>query len=300
MHVLQKLIYLERDARKFGFDWPDHFMILAQVIDECREVREEIDQGSDKARLQEEIGDLLHSVVSLCVFSGFDVEETIAKINTKFSRRMGLLKELTQRQNLENLKGKSIDFMLNLWREVKKLEHLAELPQKYSIVSLTIEHIPSISEAFHQIGWNKPPSLFERYLKEQETDERRIWVAQDHEKFIGYVTLKWHSSYPSFQEQNIPEIMDLNVLPHFRKMGMGSLLLDTAEKEASTKSDVVGIGVGLYAGEDGGYGAAQRLYIQRGYMPDGKSVTYNYEPTIPGNSYSLDDDLVLWFTKKLK
>jgi NTP pyrophosphatase (non-canonical NTP hydrolase)/GNAT superfamily N-acetyltransferase len=330
MDVLQKLIYLEQDARKFGFDWPDHFMILAQVIDECREVREEIEQGSDKARLQEEIGDLLHSVISLCVFSGFDVEETIDKINTKFSRRMRLLKELTERQNLENLNGQSIDFMLNLWRKVKKIEHLAELPQKYSIVSLATTHIPSIAEAFHQIGWNKPPSFFARYLKEQETDERCIWVAfinrhlehneaiQKNETgsphlapdegimhdpnhvFAGYITLKWQSHYPSFKAQNIPEIMDLNVLPQFRKMGIGSLLLDTAEKEASTKSDIVGIGVGLYAGEDGGYGAAQRLYIQHGYIPDGKSVTYNYEPTIPGESYSLDDDLMLWFTKKIK
>ena len=64
--------------------------------------------------------------------------------------------------------------------------------------------------------------------------------------------------------------------------------------------EVVGIGVGLYAGEDGGYGAAQRLYIKRGYIPDGQGVTYNYEPTMPGNSYPLDDDLVLWFLKRLK
>ncbi len=63
---------------------------------------------------------------------------------------------------------------------------------------------------------------------------------------------------------------------------------------------MVGIGVGLYAGEDGGYGAAQRLYVKRGYIPDGKGVTYNYHPTTPGNNYSLDDDLILWFTKKLR
>ena len=42
--------------------------------------------------------------------------------------------------------------------------------------------------------------------------------------------------------------------------GVGSMLLDIAEKEAAIKSDVVGIGVGLYAGHDGGYGSAQRLY----------------------------------------
>lgn len=165
---------------------------------------------------------------------------------------------------------------------------------------LLSDHIPSISEAFNKIGWNKPRSLFEGYLKEQEAGERLVWVAHIQDEFAGYVTLKWQSQYSSFKAQSIPEIMDLNVLPHFRKMGIGSLLLDTAEKEAATRSKVVGIGVGLYAGEDGGYGSAQRLYVKRGYIPDGKGVTYNYQPTIPGNSYSLDDDLVLWFTKRLR
>ncbi len=168
------------------------------------------------------------------------------------------------------------------------------------IETITPDVIIHVSDTFNQIGWNKPASLFEGYLKEQEAGERLVWVAHIQDKFAGYVTLKWQSGYPSFKAQNIPEIVDLNVLPAYRKMGIGSLLLDAAEKEAATRSDTIGIGVGLYAGEDGGYGAAQRLYVKRGYLPDGKGVTYNYEPTIPGNSYPLDDDLVLWFTKKLK
>ncbi len=73
-----------------------------------------------------------------------------------------------------------------------------------------------------------------------------------------------------------------------------------AEQEAAKQCDTVGIGVGLYAGEDGGYGAAQRLYVNRGYIPDGKGITYNYKPAKPGVSYTLDDDLILWFIKKLR
>ena len=134
------------------------------------------------------------------------------------------------------------------------------------------EDIVVISEAFNQIGWNKPASLFEEYLKEQDAGERLVWVAHVHDEFAGYVTLQWRSSYPFFKEQNIPEIMDLNVLPSFRKMGIGSLLLERVEKEALTKSQIIGIGVGLYAGEDGGYGGAQRLYVKRGYIHDGKGV----------------------------
>ncbi len=165
---------------------------------------------------------------------------------------------------------------------------------------LSADDIPILVEAFNAIGWSKPSSLFEEYLKESEAAKRLIWVAYIHDRFAGYITLKWQSQYESFASDHIPEVMDLNVLPPFRKAGVGSMLLDIAENEAATKSDIVGIGVGLYAGHDGGYGSAQRLYVKRGYVPDGRGVTYNYEPTIPGNSYPLDDDLVLWFTKKLK
>jgi len=165
---------------------------------------------------------------------------------------------------------------------------------------LSANDIPLIVEAFNSIDWNKPASLFEQYLEEAETGQRLIWVIFVNNQFTGYITLKWNSLYQLFKDKNIPEIMDLNVLPSFRLRGIGSMLLATAEKEAATKSKIVGIGVGLYAGEDGGYGAAQRLYVKRGYIPDGKGVTYNYQYTVPGNKYPLDDDMVLWFTKNLK
>ncbi len=165
---------------------------------------------------------------------------------------------------------------------------------------LTETDIPQIVEAFYTIHWDKPASLFKRYLQEQESGERLVWLALKQELPAGYITLKWQSLYPPFHDQNIPEIVDLNVLPPFRRCGIGSLLLDKAETEAATQSDQVGIGVGLYAGEDGGYGAAQRLYVKRGYVPDGRGVTYHYQPTVPGKSYPLDDDLVLWLTKELR
>lgn len=169
-----------------------------------------------------------------------------------------------------------------------------------TVKSFSTSDIQTIVDAFQQANWPKPTSIFETYLQEQLIGARLVWVAYVNDQFAGYVTLNWQSQYPYFKEQKIPEIMDLNVLPGFRKMGIGSLLLDIAEREAVTKSATIGIGVGLYAGEDGGYGAAQRLYIKRGYIPDGQGVTYNYQPTIPGNSYPLDDDLVLWFTKRLR
>ncbi len=167
---------------------------------------------------------------------------------------------------------------------------------KTSIYTFEAPHIPAMSEAFNQIGWNKPVSLFTGYLKEQEAGERLVWVAHVQDKFTGYVTLKWQSQYPLFKAQNIPEIMDLNVLPGFRKIGIGSLLLDTAEKAAAMKSSIVGLGVGLYSG----YGAAQRLYIKRGYIPDGRGITYDGIYVEPGSVHRVDDNLILWLIKRFQ
>ncbi len=116
-------------------------------------------------------------------------------------------------------------------------------------------NIDSLVTSFALHQWVKPRSTFEGYLKEQEVGERLIWIAWDQHRPAGYVTLKGQSLYDSFQKAGIPEIMDLNVLPPYRGKGIGSALLQTAEKQAFQKGNVVGLGVGLYEG----YGAAQNM-----------------------------------------
>ncbi len=155
--------------------------------------------------------------------------------------------------------------------------------------------IPVIVASFAQNNWPKPPTIFEDYLKEQEAGERLVWIAFYQGQFAGYATLKWESKYQPFKDQNIPEIMDLNVLPPYRGKGIGSDLLEIAEQTAFKKRPAVGLGVGLY--QD--YGRAQQMYVKHGYIPDGLGVTYNYKPVAPGETAPLDDDLVLWFTKKI-
>ncbi|STX51056.1 GNAT family acetyltransferase [Legionella busanensis] len=165
------------------------------------------------------------------------------------------------------------------------------------IHELKDEKIPDIVKAFKESNWTlKSSLLFKQYLQEQQQQKRLIWLAYYGDYFAGYITLKWQSNYPFFQENKIPEIMDLNVLPKFRQLGIGSLLLNKAEEKSIIKSSYVGIGVGLYAD----YGAAQQLYIKRGYIPDGRGTTFNYKATLPGESYPVDDDLILWLTKKLR
>ena len=155
--------------------------------------------------------------------------------------------------------------------------------------------IPFLVNEFARHHWHKPQSTFDLYWHEQNANKRCMWVAFYNGQCAGYVTLKWVSSYQSFKDQHIPEIMDLNVLPPYRNKGIATQLLKIAEQLAATRSHIVGLGVGLYCD----YGNAQKLYIKKGYIPDGNGVTYNYQSVIPGDSAPVDDDLVLWSTKNI-
>ncbi|SRR6266496_572240 len=154
---------------------------------------------------------------------------------------------------------------------------------------------PTIAAAFTNMGWSKPESLYRRYLQEQVAGTRTCFVAMFDGQFAGYVTVNWRPAYPGFAEMNIPEIQDLNVLTNYRRKGVASRLLDFAESAVARRSRAVGIAVGLHPG----YNAAQRLYIKRGYIPDGRGITYQNHFVEEGARVVLDDDLVIHFTKQL-
>ncbi len=153
----------------------------------------------------------------------------------------------------------------------------------------------TIARAFAQVGWNKPASLYRQYLAEQEAGTRIVLVAVDNQDFLGYATVLWESSYGPFRGASIPEISDLTVLPSQHRRGVGSLLLDHVEATVATRSSAVGIGMGLHAG----YGAAQRLCVSRGYFPDGRGVTWRGAHVAEGASVVVDDDLIVWMTRRL-
>jgi hypothetical protein len=79
-------------------------------------------------------------------------------------------------------------------------------------------------------------------------------------------------------------------------MGIGTILMREAEWRIAQLSPIAGIGVGLLAG----YGAAQVLYIKRGYIPDRRGIIYQNRQLNYGDQVMVDDDLVLYFTRNVK
>lgn len=114
-------------------------------------------------------------------------------------------------------------------------------------------------------------------------------------RYLGHCHIR-QSTYPPFLKAEIPEIADLSVMPDSRRLGAATSLLDAAEAHATLTSATVGIGVGLYDA----YGPAQRLYVQRGYVPDGTGVWSGSNNVAGGQVVEVDDDLVMYLTKSLR
>jgi ribosomal protein S18 acetylase RimI-like enzyme len=160
---------------------------------------------------------------------------------------------------------------------------------------MTAEDIEPVVHAFHAQGWNKPQQQYLRYLEESSRATRTVLLAEYAGEFAGYVTVVWESNYAPFRNAHIPEIVDFNVLIKYRRRGVGTALMDEAERQIAARSPVAGIGVGLTAD----YGAAQVLYSKRGYVPDGRGAIQRGQAIRYGEQIVVDDDLVIYLTRCL-
>lgn len=77
---------LQKKAARVGFDWPELAPVVAKVREELVEVEQAIEAGST-VEVEEEIGDLLFSVVNLARKAGVQAEAALAAANEKFQRR---------------------------------------------------------------------------------------------------------------------------------------------------------------------------------------------------------------------
>ena len=143
-------------------------------------------------------------------------------------------------------------------------------------------------------GWHSTPAKLEMRLQDEKNGMCVSFIAEVDGIPAGYVFLYHQPHSGAFAGQQIPEIADFAVLEKFRRHGIGNRLMDAAEAEAAKSSSRVCLGVGLHAG----YGSAQRMYVKRGYIPDGSGVWYNDNVCPPYTDCENDDGLILYLCKE--
>lgn len=153
-----------------------------------------------------------------------------------------------------------------------------------------------ITDAEMEQGWDASVEKYLNRLEDQKLGKAVSLVAEYSGKPIGYINIYPDNTWGAFGGKGLPEIVDFGVLEKYRNRGIGTALMDIAEKVAAEYADTVYLGVGLHSG----YGSAQRMYVKRGYVPDGSGVWYKDEICDPYGDCKNDDDLVLYFSKKLR
>ena len=152
-------------------------------------------------------------------------------------------------------------------------------------------------EEFTAQGWHPDIAVYQKRIQDQAEGKCVALTAEYQGQPAGSVYVYLTPQNGPFKEKGWPEIHDFSVLQKYQRKGIGSKLMDAAEQIAGLYADTVCLAVGLHDG----YGAAQRMYIKRGYIPDGTGVWYQgkqceqYETVC-----TVDDDLVLFLSKKLR
>lgn len=146
-------------------------------------------------------------------------------------------------------------------------------------------------------GWHTDISKYLMRLKDQ-AEGKSISLTAEYEGYpAGYVNVYLIGLGGPFCGMKLPEIVDFGVLEKYRRKGIGSKLMDVAEQIAGQYADTVWLGVGLHSG----YGSAQRMYVKRGYIPDGSGIWYQDRPCRPYEAgIANDDELVLYLSKELQ
>ncbi len=119
--ALLRAAKLTKKVAKVGFDWPDHEGVLEKIREELAEVEETLPLPDAAPEVQEELGDLLFSVVNLCRRRGVDPELALTSANRKFERRFNAVERALRAEGL-GLQEAPPEEMEAAWQRVKAAE----------------------------------------------------------------------------------------------------------------------------------------------------------------------------------
>jgi len=116
--ALKRAHKIQQRAARIGFDWPEPAPVFDKIFEEVDEVKEAVAR-SNAADIEDELGDLLFTVVNLTRHFGVDAEQALAKANDKFSQRFKQVEALAQDQKTE-MTSLTLEELDALWNSAKE------------------------------------------------------------------------------------------------------------------------------------------------------------------------------------
>jgi XTP/dITP diphosphohydrolase len=113
-----KAMRLQEKARQVGFEWETKEDVWEKVTEEMNELQSAINQRESQLRQQEELGDLLFSIINYARFLNIDADAALESTNKKFQDRFTQM-EAIARQEGQNLNDMTLQEMDAIWNSVK-------------------------------------------------------------------------------------------------------------------------------------------------------------------------------------
>jgi tetrapyrrole methylase family protein/MazG family protein len=109
---------ISEKAGAVGFEWPDVAGALDKLEEEVRELRREVDTGAPREDLENELGDVLYSLVNISRYLKVDPERSLRTTTAKFIRRFRYIEEELHRRG-KTPETSNLQEMDALWDEAK-------------------------------------------------------------------------------------------------------------------------------------------------------------------------------------
>lgn len=154
-----------------------------------------------------------------------------------------------------------------------------------------------LNDAYTAQGWHPDVAYYHMRMGEAAQGKCVALTAVYQGMPAGNVYLYFNATEGPFKGKDWPIVVDFGVLQKYQRKGIGNRMMDVAEQIAAQRADTVCLGVGLCKE----YGTAQRMYVKRGYIPDGSGVWYGDQQCVQyETTCTIDDDLCLYLYKPLR
>ena len=118
--ALVKASRIQEKARAVGFDWENRDQVWSKVEEELGEFKAEVERHSEHAKLEDEFGDVIFSLVNFGRFIGINPEDALERTNKKFIKRFTYIEEEASKLG-KSLSEMTLAEMDVFWNKAKKL-----------------------------------------------------------------------------------------------------------------------------------------------------------------------------------
>ncbi len=123
---LVQAMRIQDKAKQVGFEWEKKEDVWKKVEEEANELKEEVelmDTGKGSLeRMEEELGDLLFSIVNYARFLKIDPDQALARTNKKFIKRFQAMEDVVAQQG-KQMTELSLTEMDAIWNDIKHASH---------------------------------------------------------------------------------------------------------------------------------------------------------------------------------